>query len=648
MKAILPFYLKYYIRVADKWSVEIYHIFNVLCYLSPILGAIIADSYWGKYKTILIISCFYAVGNIVMGLTAIPALGAGEGALIGPIIALIIIGFCTGGIKPCVAAFGGDQFGDNDKAGFTKFFSLFYLSINCGSCLSMFLTPLIRARTTCFGDDTCYSLAFGIPAVLMIVAILAFFLGDIFTKYTKVAPKGNVFGDFVGCIFHAIKRKFSSDSSPVDHWMDRASDKYSSTLISDVKSVLKVLVVIWIPIPMFWALFDQQGSRWTFQAGRMNNHNIIPPDQLQVVNAFLVIACIPLFDKGIYPALNKMGFAMRPLQRIGVGLFLTGMAFIVSGFVELQLTTDLKMDKPGYLTIINPLDTPINANFNGKDHSIPTMHEGYLTRMELETFGNQEIVLNETSKVNINVTEHGGAIAVLTKKGQDLDLTMTQEVIAKPPDGNVWINVLSQDAGTVEILKGKKVDGSAQMGDKFEKFPGTYSFQCDKKKSKPETFQAGGTYTLFFHEYSQCEYYIYINTKPNELSIFWQLPQYVLISAGEIMVSITGLSFAYSQAPESMKSILQACWLFAIALGNIFVIIQVEAAGEHSSLSLSFEFFLFGGLCLACTLLHIFIAMRYKYVDLEGDDTKVSPETSSMEMKEIPNGDTNKGFEAEN
>jgi dipeptide/tripeptide permease len=58
------------------------------------------------------------------------------------------------------------------------------------------------------------------------------------------------------------------------------------------------------------------------------------------------------------------------------------------------------------------------------------------------------------------------------------------------------------------------------------------------------------------------------STEAPPLSILWQIPQFVAISTADIMVSITFLEFAYSQAPDSMKSVIQAAWLFTIAAGK--------------------------------------------------------------------------------
>lgn len=101
-------------------------------------------------------------------------------------VGLVVIAFGTGGIKPCVSAFGGDQFvrPQQDRQ-LEQFFSVFYFAINAGSLISTFVTPILRQDVHCFGEDSCYSLAFGLPAILMVVAIGM--------RYLSVIPLSNRF-----------------------------------------------------------------------------------------------------------------------------------------------------------------------------------------------------------------------------------------------------------------------------------------------------------------------------------------------------------------------------------------------------------------------------------------------------------------------
>lgn len=88
------------------------------------------------------------------------------------LLGLFIIALGTGGIKPCVSAFGGEQFvrPQQDKQ-LEQFFSVFYFAINAGSLISTFVTPILREDVHCFGSNSCFPLAFGVPALLMIVAV---------------------------------------------------------------------------------------------------------------------------------------------------------------------------------------------------------------------------------------------------------------------------------------------------------------------------------------------------------------------------------------------------------------------------------------------------------------------------------------------
>lgn len=93
------------------------------------------------------------------------------------LIGLALIAVGSGGIKPCVAAFGGDQFRIPEQVyQMTTFFSIFYFSINCGSLISSTVTPILRHDVRCFEEDDCFPLAFGVPGVLMVISICKYFV----------------------------------------------------------------------------------------------------------------------------------------------------------------------------------------------------------------------------------------------------------------------------------------------------------------------------------------------------------------------------------------------------------------------------------------------------------------------------------------
>lgn len=127
-------------------------------------------------------------------------------------------------------------------------------------------------------------------------------------------------------------------TNPKEHWLEHAQESQGKKLVMETKILLHVLL-LFLPLPLFWALFDQQGSRWTIQATKMNLDNeyfSIKPDQMQVVNPLLILTFIPLCEYVIYPLLNCIG-VRRPLQKMTIGGLLAGAAFVCSAVVQLLI-----------------------------------------------------------------------------------------------------------------------------------------------------------------------------------------------------------------------------------------------------------------------------------------------------------------------
>lgn len=132
----------------------------------------------GKYRTILYLSVVYCLGNWVMAASAYPEPSPSTRNTLfwSTSAALGLIAFGTGGIKPCGAAFGGDQIQHALPEGPLKervqrqFFSIYYLAINVGSFFSTLAGPYLHVRFS-------YSFAFAVPAVFMMGALVIFWLG---------------------------------------------------------------------------------------------------------------------------------------------------------------------------------------------------------------------------------------------------------------------------------------------------------------------------------------------------------------------------------------------------------------------------------------------------------------------------------------
>lgn len=253
------------------------------------------------------------------------------------IVGLLLIAVGTGGIKPCVSAFGGDQFKlPEQRAELAKFFSLFYFAINAGSMISTTVTPMLRADVYCFGENDCYSLAFGVPAVLMMFSMLIFVMGK--NIYKLHPPSGNAIFGVSQTVTYAFKGWQQETGKRTLPFLDYATPVVGHQMVEETKCLFKILL-LYVPFPMFWALADQQGSRWTFQAAHMDGSIgslSIKPDQMQVINPLLILIFIPLFDCFVYPGLARIGIR-RPLQKLSLGLLLAAIGFLLSAMVELRL-----------------------------------------------------------------------------------------------------------------------------------------------------------------------------------------------------------------------------------------------------------------------------------------------------------------------
>ncbi|XP_030766027.1 peptide transporter family 1 isoform X2 [Sitophilus oryzae] len=643
MRTILILYLTKILLYTEADAKIVYHAFTMFVYFFPVFGAILSDSWLGKFRTILYVSMIYAAGSVLLALTSVGPLQIPQKEF--TIFGLLLIAIGTGGIKPCVSAFGGDQFIlPQQELQLATFFSLFYFSINAGSLISTFLTPILRNDVHCFGLDSCYPLAFAVPGGLMIVSIVIFGLGKPLYKIKQ--PKGNIIVQVVKCISYAVTHR---KGSKVEHWLDRSKPAFGAELVNDVKCLLKVLV-LYIPLPIFWALYDQQGSGWTFQAVRMDGDigfYTILPDQMQVVNPLLILAFIPLFTYGVYPLLAKCNLLKTPLQRMCCGGFLAAVAFAVSAIISINLESTYPVLPSAGQAQVRIYDTTSCAYSFTSNYGIDLngdISNGYYENKDIQISGTQNIIFTFTKSgtcddaspepLSIDMDEKGTYGIFLNQSGA---YSFTDN-IEKSDDGYPKLRVLSYLARNITLQHTKKTSYSVEVNPGNTTlysmpYPGTYR-DVNSENSFEVTVKLGGTYSALFKTSSV---QLITVTQPNSVHMLWLLPQYFIITAAEIMFSITGLEFSYSQAPSTMKSVLTAAFLLTTAFGNL-IIVLIESAKIFEDQSK--DFFLYTGLMLVDMLLFMWLAIRYKYVQNED-----SSEDEELDEKEtITNGIDNPAF----
>jgi len=310
-------------------STEIIHLFVFANYFMPLFGAWLSDKIIGRYHTILWVSLFYCAGHGVLACSDLA--GTVHGKLLLLYTGMALIAFGSGGIKPCVSAFVGDQFKPEQSHLLQKAYGAFYWAINLGSFFSFLVIPWIKDRHG-------YSLAFGVPGIFMAIATFIFWLGT--KHYVRVPPNRETkSAGFFKVFWHALAGKRVSGQS----FWDVARDRFSEKEIDAAKSVLPILLVFAL-IPPFWSLFDQSNSTWVLQGEKMVPTRILGLDigaeQMQSMNPLIVMILVPLFTLGIYPRIGRFA---SPLRRMSYGMFLASGSYLVVAALQRQIEDGAQM-----------------------------------------------------------------------------------------------------------------------------------------------------------------------------------------------------------------------------------------------------------------------------------------------------------------
>ena len=319
MRAILTVFMVNHLMMPKHEATAAYHLFVSACYFTPLLGAYIADRYWGKYKTIMTLSIVYCLGHAVL------AAFEGKTALYWG-LGLIALG--SGGIKPCVSTHVGDQFTDKNKHLIQKIYDIFYFAINFGS---FFSTLLIPKMLVWYGP----AYAFGLPGVLMAIATVVFWKGH--PQYVNVPPTGKTGkAGFLPVLWAALTHK----RRPGGDFFSGALSKYHADEVEAARAV-KDVCKVFATITVFWALFDQHGSSWVLQAEQMNLDVLgmhYEASQISALNPIMVMVLIPVFAQWVYPGIGKaFKFPMTPLRRMSGGMVVAASSFVAAALLQVSI-----------------------------------------------------------------------------------------------------------------------------------------------------------------------------------------------------------------------------------------------------------------------------------------------------------------------
>lgn len=340
---------------------EVFHTFVIGVYFFPLLGGWLSDRFFGKYNTVFWLSLVYCCGHACLAIFDNNPTGFYTG--------LFLIALGSGGIKPLVSSFVGDQFDQSNRSLAQKVYDGFYWIINFGSFFASLLMPIFLKN---YGA----SVAFGIPGVLMLIATIVFWSGR--TKYVHVPPTprephsfmnvvrtalttevpGQARNGYYMAVFGALLAVGTFFLTPkigivavlclalvlllgfggMGAWMqlERARGTHPDAAVDGARSVLRILVVFALVTP-FWSLFDQKASTWVLQADQMTKPSWFQSAQMQALNPMLVMLLIPFNNLVLYPLFKRIGIELTALRRMGLGIAFSGLAWIVVGCMQLAI-----------------------------------------------------------------------------------------------------------------------------------------------------------------------------------------------------------------------------------------------------------------------------------------------------------------------
>ncbi|KAI8825982.1 peptide transporter PTR2-A [Fimicolochytrium jonesii] len=335
--------------------------FTFFTYLTPLIGAICADQYLGKFRTIVSFSIIYLVGWLFLMATSVPT-GYDEAvprfsgfAFPGYVIAITVIGLGAGGIKSVVSPMCADQVPTEpyvvEKKGkkyvvdpdltVQHLYNWFYWAINIGALLG---------QTICvFLEREAFWKAYLLPSCMFLLSICVFVSGR--KRYIHVAPRGSVLLEAWRCIRYAfVRRRSHPGARPVPAGTNFAFLEYakpiegesqaeasrrtwSPSFPDELRAGLKACSIFPL-MSFYWISYNQMLNNLISQAGVMDRPGWLNNDLVNILDPLLLVLVIPIFDYLIYPALSRRNMHFGYMLRITIGFFLGALAMVAAAVIQ--------------------------------------------------------------------------------------------------------------------------------------------------------------------------------------------------------------------------------------------------------------------------------------------------------------------------
>ncbi|EIW75406.1 peptide transporter PTR2A [Coniophora puteana RWD-64-598 SS2] len=361
--------------------------YSFWAYFVPLFGAYIADTYWGRYKTICVSVAIALLGHVFMIISAIPGIIGGNASFGVFILSMIVTGLGAGMFKANISPLIAEQYrrtklfikvlpsGErvivDPTMTVSRIYMYFYLFINIGALIGQ--VGMVYAE-----KYVGYWLAYTLPTIVFLLCIPVLMWGK--TRYRRSAPTGSVLAACLRLWRYAAKGRWSLNPVTTmrnmradDFWESVKPSKHTvetrpawmtfdDVWVDEVRRGVKACAVfLWYPL--YWLAYNQLTSNLTSQAATMSTHGV-PNDVLNNLDPFALIIFIPICDLFIYPALARAGIKFTALKKIAWGFGTASFAMIWACVIQYYL---YKTNPCGHQAATcvdadgNPLVSPINV-----------------------------------------------------------------------------------------------------------------------------------------------------------------------------------------------------------------------------------------------------------------------------------------------
>jgi POT family proton-dependent oligopeptide transporter len=329
----------------------------------PLLGAYVADQYWGRYKTIGVSLGIDIIGHIILIMSAIPPVISNTGgSLAAMIIAILVIGFGTGGFKPNISILiveqlppraqvmgvqtlkSGERVVVDPAVTMERIYMWFYFFINTGA--------LIGQVTMVYAEKYVgFYLSYTLPTIMLLLCPIVMIWGR--KRYVRRAPAGSVLGPAMRTFLLAQKGRWSIN--PFATWRNMHDGTFwervkPSNFTDETRPKWMTFDDAWVAelrrgfnacavfcwYPLFWLCYNQTNNNLVSQAAVMQRHGL-PNDIISNLNPFSLLIFIPLNDFVIYPLMRKAGIRFTPIKKITAGFLAGASAMIWAGVIQLYI-----------------------------------------------------------------------------------------------------------------------------------------------------------------------------------------------------------------------------------------------------------------------------------------------------------------------